>query len=96
MSVSDALERDLDAMPSRVRDSALAESARVLAATLDGMPGARDAASCAKELRAHLVDLKTASDVTPEQADPIDCIIDSAPSRQPSPSHPNGAARANR
>lgn len=81
MSVRDALERDLMMMPERVRDSALAESARVLADTLDGMPGARDAASCAKELRAHLVDLKTASDVTPEQADPIDILIDSAATR---------------
>ena len=81
MSVRDALESDLKSMPARVRASALAESARVLADTLDGMPGARDAASCAKELRAHLVDLKSASDVTPEQADPIDLIIDSAATR---------------
>lgn len=81
MSVRDALESDLKLMPARVRVSALAESARVLADTLDGMPGARDAASCAKELRAHLVDLKSASDVTPEQADPIDLIIDSAATR---------------
>ncbi len=71
MSVRDALERDLKLMPERVRDSALAESARVLADTLDSMPGARDAASCAKELRAHLIDLKSASDVAPKDDDPL-------------------------
>ncbi len=73
-TVRAALERDLERMPARVRESALAHSARVLADTLDGMPGARDTASCAKELRAHLEDLKSASDVTPEEADPIDLL----------------------
>lgn len=72
MSVRDALEADLDAMPARVQDSTLAAVARTLAEVLDSQPGARDAASVAKEMRAALADLKTMADAVPEEADPID------------------------
>jgi hypothetical protein len=72
MSVRDALEADLADMPARVQDSTLAEVARTLAAVLDERPGARDAASVAKEMRAALADLKTMADAVPEEADPID------------------------
>lgn len=72
MSVRDALEADLDAMPARVQDSTLAAVARQLAEVLDSQPGARDAASVAKEMRAALADLKTLADAVPEEADPID------------------------
>jgi hypothetical protein len=59
-------------MPSAVRESTLAAVAVELASVLDGMPGARDAASVAKELRATMAELKTMADAAPEEADPID------------------------
>lgn len=74
MTVRAALEKDLLAMPQAVRESARAESARVLADILDEMPGARDAASCAKELRAHLEDLATAAAQAPSDTDPLQII----------------------
>jgi hypothetical protein len=72
MSVRTALDADLEQMPRRVQESTLAAVARELADVLDGKPGARDAASVAKEMRAALTDLRTMADMVPEEADPID------------------------
>lgn len=70
--MSDALRADLDGMPEAVRISTLAAVARELASVLDGMPGARDAASVAKELRATLVELKALAAAVPVEEDPVD------------------------
>jgi hypothetical protein len=47
-----ALRSDLEKMPQPVRESTLTAAAMQLALVLDDQPGARDAASVAKELRA--------------------------------------------
>jgi hypothetical protein len=72
VTVSEALEDELLAMPGAVRNSTLAAGARVAASILDGEPGARDAASLLKELRAAMADLRAMADRAPEESDPID------------------------
>ncbi len=72
MTVCDALADELAAMPEDVQRSTLAAVARELAAVLDGGPGARDAASVAKEMRAALAELKAMAEQAPEESDPID------------------------
>lgn len=74
MSVAQALERDLEAMPEAVRDSTLAAVARELASVLDAEPGARDAAAVAKELRAAMAELTAMANAAPKESDPIDEI----------------------
>lgn len=83
MTVSDALRADLKGMPEAVRNSTLAAGARVAAEILDSEPGARDAASLLKELRATMAELKTMADAAPEEADPIDELNRRRAARQP-------------
>jgi hypothetical protein len=91
--VRDALEADLEQMPRRVQESTLAAVARELAAVLDSQPGARDAASVAKEMRAALADLKTMADMVPEEADPIDELLRRSADRLTNPALPDRAGR---
>jgi hypothetical protein len=72
MTVSEALRDELAGMPKAVQESTLAAGARVAAKILDHNPGARDAASLLKELRATMAELKILAEQAPEEADPID------------------------
>lgn len=72
MTILEALEQDIEAMPRAVRESSTAAIARSLAATLDEGPGARDAASVAKELRATIAELREMNSRVPSEVDPID------------------------
>jgi hypothetical protein len=72
VTVSKALLADLDGMPEAVRNSTLAAGARVAAGILDSEPGARDAASLLKELRATMAELRAMADAAPAEEDPID------------------------
>ncbi len=72
MTVGEALADELAGMPEAVQSCTLAAVARELAAVLDAGPGARDAASVAKEMRAALAELKTMAEQAPEESDPID------------------------
>lgn len=75
MSVSDAVERDLEAIAERDRalaDSTMAAVARSLASELDSSSNSATSKSmCARELREVMAHLR---DLTPEKAesDPID------------------------
>ena len=53
-----------------VRTSGVAATAVALARTLDGEPGARDAAAVARELRGHLADLT--KDAAPKTTSSLD------------------------
>lgn len=92
MGVSAALSRDLDGMPEQVRSSTLAAVARQLAEVLDGEPGARDAASVAKELRAAMAELKVMSQAAPKESDPIDELSRRRDARVADASVPDRAA----
>jgi hypothetical protein len=72
VSVVSALEAELLAMPTAVRESTIAAGALVAAQILDGRPGTRDTASLLKELRAAVADLHELAAAVPEEADPID------------------------
>lgn len=72
MSVRRSLEAELAEMPEAVRSGTLAAAARVLAGVLDDGPGARDAASVAKEMRCALAELRALASAVPDESDPID------------------------
>lgn len=94
MTVSDALRADLAGMPEAVRNSTLAAVATELASVLDGMPGARDAASVAKELRATMEALKTLADAAPAEEDPVDELNRRRAARQSTAALPDRAGRS--
>jgi hypothetical protein len=89
VSVRDALESDLSGMPEAVQRSTLAAVARELATVMDSTPGARDAASVAKEMRAALADLKVMAEAVPEESDPIDELSRRRADRESTPAVPN-------
>lgn len=93
MAVSDALQAELDGMPEAVRNSTLAAGARVAALILDEEPGARDAASLLKELRATMAELKIMAEQAPEESDPIDELSRRRTARVADSPLPDRAAR---
>jgi len=71
MSVLDALEQELRALPPALQESSLAEAARLAAEELDTRPGTRDLAALLKEYRAILGELRERSREAPSESDPI-------------------------
>ena len=92
MTVSEALEGELATMPEAVQRSTVAAGAIVAASILDSKPGARDAASLLKELRAAMADLRAMADKAPEESDPIDELSRRRDARVAGPALPNRAA----
>jgi hypothetical protein len=70
VTVLEALDGELAAMPAEVGGSSLAMSARVLAGKLDDVgTAASAAAACAKELREHLAGLRALAPVETDEDD---------------------------
>jgi len=72
--------------------STIAAGAQVAASILDEQPGARDAASLLKELRAAMADLQAMADKAPEESDPIDELSRRRADREPGPALSDGSA----
>jgi len=72
--VTNSLERQLAKYNSELKESPLAESARVLAELLDDGPPAREASAISREFRAILTELRERDSEVPASADPLDEI----------------------
>lgn len=73
MTVLSSTEREIEALPQTVRQSALAASALVLAERMQEA-SSRDTAAIARELRTTLDRLHELADAAPEEVDPLDEI----------------------
>ena len=90
MSVRDALDEELEAMPATIRESALAEGARALADSMDASLSLRDLAAAQKELRATMETLEARANQAPSEEDPIEQSQDRGPAPIPINSRRSG------
>lgn len=83
MSVRDALDEELEAMPKAICDSTLAQGARALADSMDDSTSLRDLAAAQKELRATMETLEARANQAPSEEDPIEQSQDRGPAPIP-------------